>query len=86
MNGFALLDPLGNHVDLPCSVPMGGASEVVPVGYNDACPGAPCYMASAAHIEKFFIVPLMLLLVAHHADEGITNFNFDFLLCGLAQR
>ena len=35
MHGVAGQDPLGNHVGLLCSVPMGGASEVVPVGYND---------------------------------------------------
>eukprot|EP00957_Ditylum_brightwellii_P002124 163715-Ditylum_brightwellii.AAC.1 len=36
-------DPLGNHVGLPLSMPMGSASEVVPTGYND---GSPCGVTS----------------------------------------
>ena len=35
MNGVAGQDPSGNHVGLLHSMPMGVASEVVPVGYND---------------------------------------------------
>eukprot|EP00957_Ditylum_brightwellii_P175211 13339464-Ditylum_brightwellii.AAC.1 len=35
MNDVAGWDPLGNHVDLPHSAPVGGASDVVPTGYND---------------------------------------------------
>ena len=38
MHGVAGQDPLGNHVGLPLSMPMGGASEVVPAGYNDSSP------------------------------------------------
>ena len=38
MNGVAWQDPLGNHVGLPCGVSVGGASEVIPAGYNDGSP------------------------------------------------
>jgi hypothetical protein len=38
MHGVAGQDPLGNHVGLPHSIPMGVASEVVLVGYNDGLP------------------------------------------------
>eukprot|EP00957_Ditylum_brightwellii_P029297 2214422-Ditylum_brightwellii.AAC.1 len=31
-------DPLGNHVDLPCSVPMDSASGVVPAGHINDLP------------------------------------------------
>eukprot|EP00957_Ditylum_brightwellii_P031180 2362807-Ditylum_brightwellii.AAC.1 len=35
MNDVAGWNPLGNHVSLPHSIPAGGASEVVPMGYSD---------------------------------------------------
>eukprot|EP00957_Ditylum_brightwellii_P022760 1716521-Ditylum_brightwellii.AAC.1 len=38
MHRVAGQDPLGNHVGLPSNIPVGVASEVVPLGYNDGLP------------------------------------------------
>eukprot|EP00957_Ditylum_brightwellii_P155456 11833206-Ditylum_brightwellii.AAC.1 len=38
MHSVAGQDPLGNHIGLPRSIPVGDASDVVPVGYNDGLP------------------------------------------------
>ena len=31
-------EPLGKHVGLPCSIPMGSVSEVVPAGHSNDLP------------------------------------------------
>eukprot|EP00957_Ditylum_brightwellii_P185509 14124270-Ditylum_brightwellii.AAC.1 len=38
IHGVAGQDPLGNCVGLPCSNPMGRASEVVPAGHSNDLP------------------------------------------------
>eukprot|EP00957_Ditylum_brightwellii_P019256 1451782-Ditylum_brightwellii.AAC.1 len=38
MHDSAGRDPLGSHVGLSCSIPMGNAMEVVPAGHSDGLP------------------------------------------------
>ena len=51
MHGVAGQDPLGNHVGLPHSIPMGSSLEVVPAGHSDGLPF--CIIARGSSVGDF---------------------------------
>ena len=70
MNGVAGKDSFGNSFGLPHSIPMGDASEVVLMGYND---GLTSGIRSSERFEKKCCL-LSFSCACKHAEIG-TNIS-----------